>query len=865
MLKIFNKNKHIQDEKIVRENENKIKYIRKIDIKQYIIIFLMLFVFLFVGQIASVSEKHLYIEIQKNSQYVMLPEDKGQKQNYKKNYSDSSGEDSEESFFSSIKSLGVLGIIGGLLNGILGIITWAFTTIITIFVLSIYFILSVFVPKTKGADGKGAGVFLTPDDIFLNKIPITNLNMFINPDVSKQGGLTGFTESVSVWYRVFYLLAIGILFLVLLYIAINAMIASVSKDIAKVKTMLTDWMASVVILFLLSFIIIATISLNNFLVSVVAKSLEAGKEITPLKSILIEIVGGTFSINFVKQVASLVLLIALLNQTLAFLYAYIKRIIKVGFLIIIAPLITITYSIDKMKDQKAQALSMWLEEFLQTVLIQPFHVLLYALIASMTIGMMGTKRYDITYIIMVLITFRFLKEAESMLKSMFQLSKGTSVNDGEKFASFMFKLKLIEKFAKSADDKKKEEGEKEETDGKYKVSNITENGESRRREIEKLTGIRPNNEQQNNNTMLGERDNSTSQEIEGTLNHVDNITSIQSRIGKLGDALKDKGKLGKALSTKGAKTALKIGFAELGAVTALGAGGGFAEGLAGGIAGVATGKKLIKAGEKAHKESKDKLKLASEYKEKVDSESKKLKDQKDIISDISNVNMDFDTSEGIENFQLYIDNVMDKMQTGDITKEYKEHLESYIKKLQTEFGLTKVQAEIEAKTYEKQVLSGQITKDDIRVKEEENFVSSILEKNMADNISKFNVKYKKINGDFEDVIIESIYNTPQIEEGIIDGNDNDGGTFNSGPSRPLPRPPQSPQDSPDPQDSNTSSMPRPQNTYIPPKPNTNKPKDPDSSLSQTLNPTPKPTQQPKSNPDSTKKLNKPNKTNKPKR
>ncbi len=41
-------------------------------------------------------------------------------------------------------------------------------------------------------------------------------------------------------------------------------------------------------------------------------------------------------------------------------------------LIIIAPLITITYSMDKMKDGQAQALNTWMREFMFNVLIQPF-------------------------------------------------------------------------------------------------------------------------------------------------------------------------------------------------------------------------------------------------------------------------------------------------------------------------------------------------------------------------------------------------------------------------------------------------------------------------------------------------------------
>ena len=51
--------------------------------------------------------------------------------------------------------------------------------------------------------------------------------------------------------------------------------------------------------------------------------------------------------------------------------------IKIGFLIIISPLISVTYSIDKMGDGKAQALGNWLKEFIYTILIQPFHCIMY--------------------------------------------------------------------------------------------------------------------------------------------------------------------------------------------------------------------------------------------------------------------------------------------------------------------------------------------------------------------------------------------------------------------------------------------------------------------------------------------------------
>ena len=60
-----------------------------------------------------------------------------------------------------------------------------------------------------------------------------------------------------------------------------------------------------------------------------------------------------------------------------------KRFLMVGFLIVISPLITITYSIDKAGDGKAQAFSTWLKEFMVNILIQPLHALIYLVFVLM--------------------------------------------------------------------------------------------------------------------------------------------------------------------------------------------------------------------------------------------------------------------------------------------------------------------------------------------------------------------------------------------------------------------------------------------------------------------------------------------------
>ena len=49
----------------------------------------------------------------------------------------------------------------------------------------------------------------------------------------------------------------------------------------------------------------------------------------------------------------------------------------IGLLVVVSPLITCTYSLDKAGDGKAQALGAWLKEFIYTILIQPFHCIIY--------------------------------------------------------------------------------------------------------------------------------------------------------------------------------------------------------------------------------------------------------------------------------------------------------------------------------------------------------------------------------------------------------------------------------------------------------------------------------------------------------
>ena len=53
------------------------------------------------------------------------------------------------------------------------------------------------------------------------------------------------------------------------------------------------------------------------------------------------------------------------------------RFLEVSFLVIISPLITVTYPIDKIGDNKAQAFSAWMKELISKMSLQLMHGIVY--------------------------------------------------------------------------------------------------------------------------------------------------------------------------------------------------------------------------------------------------------------------------------------------------------------------------------------------------------------------------------------------------------------------------------------------------------------------------------------------------------
>lgn len=105
--------------------------------------------------------------------------------------------------------------------------------------------------------------------------------------------------------------------------------------------------------------------------------------------------------------------IMLVIYTVVFLFTYLRRVIYMAFLTLIAPLVAMTYPLDKLRDGKAQAFDMWFKEYEFNLLLQPMHLILYTVLISSAMTLASK------HILYVIVALGFMVPAETLLRRFF--------------------------------------------------------------------------------------------------------------------------------------------------------------------------------------------------------------------------------------------------------------------------------------------------------------------------------------------------------------------------------------------------------------------------------------------------------------
>lgn len=294
---------------------------------------------------------------------------------------------------------------------------------------------------------------LTPAEIFAGNVAAFDANFF-KTDTDHDQELGGSDKSiveelrntVAKWYVALRNIAIVGLLSALLYIGIRIVISSSAGDKAKYKQFFVDWVVALCLIFFLHYIMAFTMTMSETVTDVLAgQTTSQGR----IKQVNIKLVGKDgktqytddglsegfsvyFSSNFTGvarikadyadsalRMGYSILYIALTVYTVYFAFVYLKRLLMLAFFTMIAPLVALTYPLDKIRDGKAQAFNYWFKEYMFYALLQPMHMLLYTVFVSSALSVAANN------LLYAIVALAFIVPAEKIVKQMFGIKGNT--------------------------------------------------------------------------------------------------------------------------------------------------------------------------------------------------------------------------------------------------------------------------------------------------------------------------------------------------------------------------------------------------------------------------------------------------------
>lgn len=289
---------------------------------------------------------------------------------------------------------------------------------------------------------------------------------------------------ISKWYFALRNLAIVDLLSILVYIGIRILISSSADDKAKYKQRMMDWLVAMCLLFFMHYIMAFAVKLTEEITKAVNSMNEPyyitfGDSDSKLKDYKYEAGSGDsegenifnvsdelgktlYDNNIItdyngkyifmwptnltgkarielqleptedlteddiemRQFGYTVIYLALVMYTILFLFRYLKRVMMLAFLTIIAPLMAMTYPLDKLQDGSAQGFNTWLKEYIFNLLIQPVHLILYTVLIGASMDLVADN------IVFALVALGFILQAEKILRKFFGFEKASTVAGG---------------------------------------------------------------------------------------------------------------------------------------------------------------------------------------------------------------------------------------------------------------------------------------------------------------------------------------------------------------------------------------------------------------------------------------------------
>lgn len=250
---------------------------------------------------------------------------------------------------------------------------------------------------------------------------------------------------VAGWYYVLRLLSLAAMLIVLIGIGIKMAISTIASEKAVYKRMLVDWIAGLLILFFVHYIMWFIIDINDTLVGVIKDSANSINQVqlkqlydkNDAKGEKKEISNEEIEISVYEEIrtraydpklsvglSGMIMYMTLVYFAVRYSLVYLKRFLTLVVLTLMGPPVGVAYALQKAMSGKSSTFKAWLTEYVMNVIIQTVHALIYAVFISQALLL---SLQSVAGMIVALIFMNFALKAEKLFKQIFKMSSEGSL------------------------------------------------------------------------------------------------------------------------------------------------------------------------------------------------------------------------------------------------------------------------------------------------------------------------------------------------------------------------------------------------------------------------------------------------------
>ena len=276
---------------------------------------------------------------------------------------------------------------------------------------------------------------LSPEDIFrgdANKVPISSVNIFEAPSSGGGNGpkqlVAKVKEAVKDLYLFFRNLAAIVMLTALIYVGIMIILNTTNPQAqSEWKQVILQWLKGLILVMFIHVLMISVMYFSKIITETLNKQINGDQTI--LQTIYDDIENSENSKGD-KLIAALLFAFASYAMWV-FGVAYLKRFMYMMVLIVIAPIFGALYGMGKFGHERFKH---WFREFIAGVMVQPFHLLIFAILLEMPLKLVsggGTNLYTKLYAILSILMIRPI---EKFVRALFGFSN-TAMDNVSSFES----------------------------------------------------------------------------------------------------------------------------------------------------------------------------------------------------------------------------------------------------------------------------------------------------------------------------------------------------------------------------------------------------------------------------------------------